>query len=339
MKIEMGESLFYSWLRHVKECQIVQTNWKSSPQWELFHEEKLAAFMKSADMRFYEKYKYSIFKKNASLSQIIRQGECDALGISVQDDGNHYYAIDVAFHTGGLNYSTKQETVMKVIEKAIRTAMCLYGLIKSDNAEIIFASPKINNATFNDLLPCVDDINSLFQAYELNYSFRLIANEDFNKTVLQPILVMSDGIADTSELFVRSYQMYTMFSNAASTPKESNCNKSSDKPREFDYQDTSIYKELKVGQIAQSVLRKLLENGAADEEEILHLQEKEYSKKVLHLNFPLLVQSGKPYDRVRYYATPLMIRGTKYMLCSQWAESPANNDRPHLLKWIEEHTK
>ena len=28
MKIEMGESLFYSWLRHVKDCQIVQTNWK-----------------------------------------------------------------------------------------------------------------------------------------------------------------------------------------------------------------------------------------------------------------------------------------------------------------------
>lgn len=41
MKIEMGESLFYSWLRHVKECQIVQTNWKASPQWQLQHEDKL----------------------------------------------------------------------------------------------------------------------------------------------------------------------------------------------------------------------------------------------------------------------------------------------------------
>lgn len=27
-----------------------------------------------------------------------------------------------------------------------------------------------------------------------------------------------------------------------------------------------------------------------------------------------------------------------YMLCSQWAESVANNDRPYLIKWIEEHT-
>ena len=30
MKIEMGKSFLYSWLRHVKECQIVQTNSKIS---------------------------------------------------------------------------------------------------------------------------------------------------------------------------------------------------------------------------------------------------------------------------------------------------------------------
>ena len=28
MKIEIGESLIYSWLRHEKQCQLVQTNWK-----------------------------------------------------------------------------------------------------------------------------------------------------------------------------------------------------------------------------------------------------------------------------------------------------------------------
>ena len=34
MKIEIGESLIYSWLRHVKLCQIVQNNWKVSPKWK-----------------------------------------------------------------------------------------------------------------------------------------------------------------------------------------------------------------------------------------------------------------------------------------------------------------
>ena len=49
MKIEMGESLFYSWLRHVKECQIVQTNWTTSSQWQLSNEDRLEDIMARTD--------------------------------------------------------------------------------------------------------------------------------------------------------------------------------------------------------------------------------------------------------------------------------------------------
>ncbi len=55
MKIEMGESLFYSWLRHVKECQIVQTNWTTSGQWTLLHEDKLEEIKSVTDKFFSEK--------------------------------------------------------------------------------------------------------------------------------------------------------------------------------------------------------------------------------------------------------------------------------------------
>ena len=40
---------------------------------------------------------------------------------------------------------------------------------------------------------------------------RIIANDEFNSEVLDPILAMSGGVADTSELFLRSYQMLQMF--------------------------------------------------------------------------------------------------------------------------------
>ena len=33
MKIEIGESLGYSYLRHVKQCWLVQANWKVSEHW------------------------------------------------------------------------------------------------------------------------------------------------------------------------------------------------------------------------------------------------------------------------------------------------------------------
>ena len=33
MKIEIGESLLCTWLKHVKKCQVVQLNWQVSSEW------------------------------------------------------------------------------------------------------------------------------------------------------------------------------------------------------------------------------------------------------------------------------------------------------------------
>lgn len=205
MKIEMGESLFYSWLRHVKECQVVQTNWKVSPQWNLQHEADIELLMQRVDEHFSAKYGYDVFKKNASMSQILQQGECDVVGVAIQDGSNNVYAVDVAFHEGGLNYGSKEVTVMKVIAKSVRTAMCLWGYMECKNAEIIFASPKINPAIMNDVVPCIDEVNHIFKELGYELKARLIANADFNDTVLQPILMVSDGVADTSCGLHRQY--------------------------------------------------------------------------------------------------------------------------------------
>lgn len=345
MKIEMGESLFYSWLRHVKECQIVQTNWKVSPQWRLQNEDALDRLARRADALFSEKYGYKIFKQNASLSQVLLQGECDAVGISIQFGRNQVYAVDVAFHEAGLNYGTREQTVMKIIAKSIRTAMCLYGYMGCRDAEIIFASPKINPAILGDATPCIEDLNRLFQEEGYYFKARIIANEEFNSLVLQPILLISDGIADTSELFLRSYQMFTMFSGTPASPKSAGKTEQktpgSKPPRRTEplpeASGNSTYAELKIGKLAQVVLRKLLENGAATDEEIGLMQTVDYSKKTFDLQYPLLVDASSDFDAVRYYVKPLAINGKKYMLCSQWFETSANNDRPFLDKWIEEH--
>lgn len=139
-----------------------QTNWKVSPQWQLQNEDALDRLARKADALFSEKYGYKIFKQNASLSQILLQGECDAVGISIQFGRNQVYAVDVAFHEAGLNYGTREQTVMKIIAKSIRTAMCLYGYMGCRDAEIIFASSKINHAVLSDATPCIEDLNRLF---------------------------------------------------------------------------------------------------------------------------------------------------------------------------------
>lgn len=336
MKIEIGESLFYSWLRHVKDCQIVQTNWKVSPQWELSNKDEIRALMEHADNLFSQKYGYAIFKQN-SLEQLLRQSECDVLGISLQHDGSiEYHSIDVAFHESGLQYGDKTATTERVIKKCLRTAMCLRGYLGASNAVIVFASPKVNPAQIVSLTPCLEDANLLLQQHGLDYHIRLIVNRDFDVQVLRPILLVSDHVADTSELFMRSYQMYQMF--AESNGESSVRRKPAVQQKMEVFADPADgFDEMKVGKIANGVLRNRLEAGYATADEILLMQQKEYSKSTFGLNYPLLVEATSDFEQVRYYSRSLTIRGSEYYLCSQWFETAANNDRPFLISWLNSH--
>lgn len=50
MKIEIGESLLYSWLRHIKKCQLVQMNWKASTNsWEMKNKDSIQELMEATD--------------------------------------------------------------------------------------------------------------------------------------------------------------------------------------------------------------------------------------------------------------------------------------------------
>lgn len=339
MKIEIGESLFYSWLRHVKQCQIVQTNWKISSQWNNKYEKELEYLMIKTDEFFCDKYNYNIFKKNVSVKQLLAQAECDVLGVSLSESHNDMYAVDVAFHEGGLNYGTREITVVKVVEKCVRTAFCLYGYFDNRDAEIIFASPKITNAVLSDLYPCFDDLNLFFSQLGFSFKFRLIANEEFDTNVLKPILFISKDVADTSELFMRSYQMFKMFDSHKSCSNQQ-CSKTKSKTVpdvDLGNVDNNILSELKIGEIARKVFAPMLENGTATEDEIKWLQDADYSKQALGLNYPALIKTNASKKESRYYAQLLNIYGETYRLCSEWFETELNNDRPYLLKWIAKH--
>lgn len=342
MKIEMGESLFYSWLRHVKECQIVQTNWKVSPEWCFVNIESIEEMFEELNLYFEGTYEYKIFKNNSSLTQIIKQGECDVLGISIKDGLPFYYAVDVAFHEAGLNYGSQEETVLKVLAKCIRTIFCLYGYFNTKSAEIIFASPKINPTILQNLLPLIEYINDFFKNKSLEFNIRVICNEDFDNTVLQPILLVSGDVADTSELFMRSYQLLGMFTNEKMKFEINSIYPSAvRKVKNTIVADHSTeshtFSELKIGQIARTVLKNILESGNVSDEEIAEMQTIGYSKRNFDIQYPLLVAEDKRFERVRYYSNPIIVNGNKYYLCSQWFETSANNDRPYLIRWITAH--
>ncbi len=345
MKIEIGESLMLSWLRHVKECQIAQTNWKASSHWELKNQEKIEQLLNNSANCFSEKFSYDLFKSNSGLSQILAQAEIDALGIT--SDGTHskIYAIDVAFHEAGLNYGSKEETVTRVIKKCIRTAMCIYGYFGLTSGTIIFASPKINPSVMIAINECMSDMTDVLKSADLDFELRIIANDDFRESILEPVLSMLGEVSDTSELFMRSLQMYNLFVN---TETRVNKNQRASSPGritpeivKIENTDIDGLKEMKIGAIVRTVFRSMLEDGAVSHEEVKKMQTREYSKETFDIQFPLLLKTEttggiKP---VRYYANPVCIYGINYFLCSEWYEVPANNDRPYLMKWLILHKK
>jgi len=96
MKVEIGESLIYSFLRHVKNCLITQTNWKPSGNWSIPEEIEDRAINEFNNINHHHTFS-EIFRSN--LSQTVKQAEIDVLGI---DQNNHIYAFEAAFHENDL---------------------------------------------------------------------------------------------------------------------------------------------------------------------------------------------------------------------------------------------
>lgn len=214
MKTEMGESLVYSWLRHVKLCQLTQTNWKTSPNWKLDNEEILKQFMAVAEKQFLQIYDRNVFKGTILMTQLLRQGEIDALGTRFGADGtSHVIAVDVAFHVGGLLYGrTKEDTALAVSRKCLRAAMCIRGYFPhATSGEILFASPKVTPATLHEMVPVLEQANQIISQFFPHLQAHLVVNDAFRDEILLPVLELGDSVADTAELFLRSYQMLDLF--------------------------------------------------------------------------------------------------------------------------------
>jgi hypothetical protein len=184
----------------------VQTNWKPSPEWTLNNADKVEN-LKHVFEKHYAKEYGSIFG-GTKVQTILKQTELDVLGLSLSGKPT-IYAIDVAFHSGGLGYTknSSPNNTAKVIQKILRMTMCVCGCFSMTKGEIIFASPKINPAVWKDLEPCEGDINALFKNNGLGFTVKIIANERFQREIIAPVQDVAKNVKDTSELFLRSYQL------------------------------------------------------------------------------------------------------------------------------------
>jgi len=309
MKIEIGENLIASYLRHVEDCRIVQTNWKTSSQWKVTENED------KESRELFDKIKSSpdfseIFKNNG-YDQLIKQAEIDVIGLNTAEKS--VFGIDVAFHNAGLNYKDTTNTVLKKIFRTIFVLQTYFSDFNKFNA--FFITPKANSATERPIRELIEKANKLIDDEMISVNF--ICNETFFNSIVDPIINNIDDDNDTSELFIRSIKLLQLDKRVNSIKDNKKTNKKS-----ATISDKTTVDGMKIGQFVQYNMKKLFEKNLVSQDEISNLQNKDYSKKVFDQNYEVLRSSDKEITGVdgrnRYYANEKFFGD--YYLSSQWVE-------------------
>jgi len=150
-------------------------------------------------------------------SQVLKQGEIDVLGIHLKPNGEivRVYSVDMAFHEGGLNYGGVEETRNRVLKKLIRSTMIIQSVFGSLPQQVVFASPVVGQPNVSALISAKQALEGFLSARRIPCEVLLFVNDSFREKVLGPIIDVADDVADTSELFLRSYQLLRIFYTAA----------------------------------------------------------------------------------------------------------------------------
>lgn len=202
MKVEIGESLVRSWLRHVEHCEFAELNWKPSPTWEACPNEHVEDLFEKAVTEW-----PVAFGRN-SLLQLLKQAEIDVLGLN--NASSKLHLVDVAFHSGGLNYGGQGETGKRIYKKLVRSALLASTYFSNQEYIIYFVTPVLSPGTKAEVESACERVKTVF-ASEAKLTFQLILGNDFKVNLLDEVLALNSEVADTSELFLRSWQLIKPF--------------------------------------------------------------------------------------------------------------------------------
>ncbi|TXJ11106.1 hypothetical protein [Brachyspira aalborgi] len=199
MKIEMGESLMQSYLKHIKGCFITQTNWKTLRSWKKSNEDKAKAKFEKIKKEY-----PNIFSEKTKFEKMLNQAELDVIGIA----NDKIYMVEIAFHEQGLRYGNDDNKVRdRVLKKMIRAYLIWKIYFSNYSCEIIFASPKVNPSPDGLLNECFSKLAKDNFYKEDKVEFKYLSNKKFKDEILLPTLETLKSDSDTSELFLRSAKL------------------------------------------------------------------------------------------------------------------------------------
>ena len=208
-----------------------------------------------------------------------------------------------------------------------------------------------------DVQQSITDIFAALRSEYPDIAWNLFLNEDFTEQVLRPTLGKASVVADTSELFIRSWKLLNVvgvLDVPKAHPKPKKYDTSGDVPeplaRNTDVWDArnpktrvgiAVSRRGELQPIVRNLMKTLLEDHPTllDETDLRNLMNSDYCKNRLGLqlsNLALLrrVESGRAISgRDRYYKD---LYSDQFYVCSQWWKAYHLDNARSLLRFVTE---
>ncbi len=299
----MGESLCYSWLKHIKGCQVVQTNWKASMMWKHYN----------VNRNF-----ISLLTVNLAATTVFQQTECDVIGLNIDGNKRTVYAVEVAYHKGGLGYTNN---LQKIHDKCIRIAACMRACFPGHTINIYFTSPKVGNTLRTQIKQNIDGVlNNKIQNFDPNITIQTILDKDFTCRIITPLIICQDEITDSSEAFVRSCQMLMLHQ-----PSIINCQ---------NYMTNDTFNEFPIpGVLAKLVMGQILKRMPISSQDFKDLMNQNYCSNNFGMGTWTVVTNTLNAARGHYWVVPFKGSKQPYYLTNQWT----GQNKQRLINWILNH--
>ena len=333
MKIEIGESLGYSYLRHVKGCWLVQANWKASDHWKRWLDGE-SLEMAFDEMRDRFDPDGSVFKGTKNSGQFLKQAEIDVMGV---DQAGVIHAMDIAFHEAGLNYLGGADK--RVLKKLLRTKLVLDAFQPAESVRhIYFVSPKVHRGVLQPL----KEIFKLLRCQYPSVNWHLTVNETFTNEMLEPTLEKAESVSDTAELFVRSAKLLSLADSGSANRHRRTTVRNDSRPnagRPVKDNDSTASPTLQ--DIVQRLMGTLSEDhqSVLSESDRLDLANADYCQERLGLrlgSLPLLrhKQQGRSISgHDRYYEK---IYAAQFLVSNNWWKRHHYHNAGSLLRLVDE---
>lgn len=211
MDYDITESMMSSWLRYVRDCQIVETNWhyvNNPDDAKEINEDAILIEMKKR------------YKTNDQNITMLKDVEIDCLGLSIKDNVINFYIVETAFHNYTLKYKNNKDSIKG---KCVRSLMSLYRLNKEMNLKdkmvninFIFASPKVGDKEIKKIDSSLKYIERSYNELlndEMTITIDTIMGEKkFEEKIIKPLLDKSKKSKymnnnDNSAVFLRACKL------------------------------------------------------------------------------------------------------------------------------------